>query len=204
MGKKIKPSNLLEPMHDEVLNTVQDNASSANEQEAFEDVSLVGNGIMTNEAKAKLEKYDALERSVADLSQEKDRLEAKVAEYVEKLESLKDASKTIEKLEAEVSKLKKDLDKAKKASKQGLKTMLENKALRDEADGYLVKISELTFDNANLTCQLDELKKNMNANGHGMNQAQFSPNAQPSPGNRLRHPGVDAYNPYKNNGYDTW
>lgn len=197
MGKKIKPSNLLEPMHDDVLNVVQENVSSANEyEEVFEDQSIVGNGLMTADAKAKLEKYDALEKSVADLAREKEILEAKVAEYVEKLAKLEDADKTIKKLEKENAKLKKSSG----SSKDAEKLIRENKALRDEADGYLVKISELTFENANLTCQLNEITKN---NGNVKNQKHLAPGGRGANG-RLRRPNEDAYNPYKNNGYGTW
>lgn len=43
---------------------------------------------MTAEAKDKLEKYDALEKSVGALSKEKEVLEAKLAEYADRLAEL--------------------------------------------------------------------------------------------------------------------
>ena len=153
--------------------------------------SVLGNGTLTPEAKEKLDKYDALEKSVVSLSKEKQMLEDKVAEYVEKLKSNEDAVKKIEKLNAEIANLKKKLDEA---NSKGDSISLKNecKLLRDEADGYLVKISELTFENANLTCQLNELKKNSTSN---------SPHKQTS---TLARPRKDPYNPYRNNGYGSW
>ena len=64
MGKRVKPSSLLDtaPVEQQIVE----------QQEAFEDKSLVGNGPMTSEAKDKLEKYDALEKSVCALSKEKE------------------------------------------------------------------------------------------------------------------------------------
>ncbi len=191
MGKKVKPTSLLETAQEAV-----EEQKHTDENEVFEDQSIVGNGPMTADAKAKLEKYDALEKSVADLAREKEMLEAKVAEYAEKLASLEDADKTIKKLEKENAKLKKSSG----SSKDAEKLIRENKALRDEADGYLVKISELTFENANLTCQLNEITKN---SGNVKNQKHLAPGGRGANG-QLRHPNEDAYNPYKNNGYGTW
>lgn len=194
MGKKVKPNSLLDGSNQEV----------PREQEAFEDKSLVGNGTMTAEAKEKLEKYDALEKSVTALSKEKEILESKVAEYAEKLAELKTAADQIHDLIAENNNLKKQLDDAGAESSSIESLRRENKALRSEVDSYLVKISELTFDNANLTCQLDEVSKQMAAKGTTVNQAKFSPtNNQQAPGS-LREPNKDAYNPYKNNGYGSW
>lgn len=191
MGKKVKPTSLLETAQKAV-----EEQKHIDENEVFEDQSIVGNGPMTADAKAKLEKYDALEKSVADLAREKEILEAKVAEYVEKLAKLEDADKTIKTLEKENAKLKKSSG----SSKDAEKLIRENKALRDEADGYLVKISELTFENANLTCQLNEVTK---SGGNVKNQKHLAPGGRGANG-RLRRPNEDAYNPYKNNGYGTW
>ena len=80
MGKKVKPSSLLDS------SSIRQEVSQ--EQKAFEDASLVGNGPMTPEAKEKLEKYDALEKSVGALSKEKEVLEAKLAEYADRLAEL--------------------------------------------------------------------------------------------------------------------
>ena len=93
MPKRIKPSDLVS---NEASNLpANSNAPMAENKEAFTDVSLVGNGTMTAEARDKLEKYDALEASVAALSKEKAMLEAKVAEYAEKLTAKPSSKSTV-------------------------------------------------------------------------------------------------------------
>ena len=211
MGKKIKPSSLLDEALAENAEVLLDNgatnanANNGSDANEFVDASLVGNGVMTAESKAKLEKYDALEKSVSSLAKEKEMLEAKVAEYAEKLEKLQNAADEIAKLTTENDALKKQVDAQKSSAKSAFLLEDKVKALREEADGYLVKISELTFENANLTCQLDELSKKMSASGKVLNQQQFSiADAAPPIQGNLRQPSTDAYNPYANNGYGTW
>lgn len=184
MGKRIKPSNLVENVQAEVPSA----DAAASKAEEFVDTSLVGNGVITPEAKAKLEKYDALEKSVASLAKEKEVLEAKVAEYAEKLADMKAAKK-----EDSSTKLAEALKAKEVAEKEVGALKLENKALRDEADGYLVKISELTFDNARLTCELDEASKHLKEKGTVPNQPQYMPK-----------PNNAGYNPYLANGYSSW
>lgn len=189
MGKKIKPSSLL----DEEQKTNVGETSTIMKTAAIVEAnpehlnSLIGNGRMTAEAKEKLEKYDALEENVKALTKEKQILEDKITEYAERLS-------TIDALNHEIESLKKQLSDIKdKSNDIALKN--ECKALREEVDGYLVKISELTFENANLTCQLNELKKNIKSS------VQTCPTADNS---HLAKPFKDVYNPYKNNGYGTW
>ena len=196
MGKKVKPSSLLDSS-----STRQE---VSQEQKAFEDASLVGNGPMTSEAKEKLEKYDALEKSVGALSKEKEVLEAKLAEYADRLAELQTAADQISELNEENEKLKKELADAKDESKEVYALKKEIEAQKDEINNYLVRISELTFENANLTCQLDELSKKMASSGNISNQKQFSPNVAPPVQGKLRQPRTDAFNPYMNNGYGVW
>ena len=89
MAKKVKPQNLLD---------ATPNTEAAQDANEFNDTSLVGNGQMTNENKAKLEKYDALQKTVVDLLKEKEMLEAKVAEYAERLAELQSAADKINSL----------------------------------------------------------------------------------------------------------
>ena len=196
MGKRVKPSSLLDtaPVEQQIVE----------QQEAFEDKSLVGNGSMTAEAKDKLEKYDALEKSVGALSKEKEVLEAKLAEYADRLAELQTAADQISELNEENEKLKKELVDAKDESKEVYALKKEIEAQKDEINNYLVRISELTFENANLTCQLDELSKKMASSGNVPNQKQFSPNVAPPVQGKLRQPRTDAFNPYMNNGYCVW
>ena len=78
------------------------------------------------------------------------------------------------------------------------------KALQEEVDRLTLRVSELTFENANLACQLDELSKKMASSGSVPNQTQFSPNVAPPMQGKLRQPRTDAFNPYMNNGYGVW
>lgn len=196
MGKKVKPSSLLDS------SSIRQEVSQ--EQKAFEDASLVGNGPMTSEAKEKLEKYDALEKSVGALSKEKEVLEAKLAEYADRLAELQTAADQISELNEENEKLKKELSDAKDEPKEVYALKKEIEAQKDEINNYLVRISELTFENANLACQLDELSKKMASSGSVPNQTQFSPNVIPPVQGKLRQPRTDAFNPYMNNGYGVW
>lgn len=196
MGKKVKPSSLLDS------SSIRQEVSQ--EHKAFEDASLVGNGPMTSEAKEKLEKYDALEKSVGALSKEKEVLEAKLAEYADRLAELQTAADQISELNEENEKLKKELADAKDESKEVYALKKEIEARKDDINNYLVRISELTFENANLTCQLDELSKKMASSGSVHNQTQFSPNIAPPVQGKLRQPRTDAFNPYMNNGYGVW
>ena len=196
MGKKVNPSSLLD--------SASTRQEVSQEQKVFEDASLVGNGPMTAEAKEKLEKYDALEKSVGALSKEKEVLEAKLAEYADRLAELQTAADQISELNEENEKLKKELADAKDESKEVYALKKEIEAQKDEINNYLVRISELTFENANLTCQLDELSKKMASSGNISNQKQFSPNVAPPVQGKLRQPRTDAFNPYMNNGYGVW
>ena len=196
MGKKVKPSSLLD--------SASTRQEVSQEQKVFEDASLVGNGPMTPEAKEKLEKYDALEKSVGALSKEKEVLEAKLAEYADRLAELQTAADQIFKLNEDNEKLKKELADAKDESKEVYALKKEIEAQKDEINNYLVRISELTFENANLACQLDELSKKMVSSGSVPNQTQFSPNVAPPMQGKLRQPRTDAFNPYMNNGYGVW
>lgn len=195
MGKKVKPCSLLDETSQEKVEQ---------ESTVFEDTSLVGNGQLTVESREKLEKYDALEKTVASLSKEKEELEAKVAEYAERLAELQTAANQISDLNKEIEKLKKDNASSSKAAKEITALKKDIKDLREEADGYLVKISELTFENANLTCQLDELAKREKMAGKAPNQRKYAPNSNIDGPGQLRPPNKDAYNPYSNNGYGTW
>lgn len=183
MAKKIKPNTLFD---DAIQNGESSKAQEENitPEEALakaigaDENSIIGTGRISHEDVRKLEQFDAMEKSLAQVSQEKDMLEAKVAEYVEKLESIKGSSIEIEKLKDENKALEakcKDLE-AKVASINKLEK--DAKALRDENDQYLIKISELTFENANLTCQLSELEKKAKNGGNVANQGRF----QPQPG----------------------
>lgn len=197
MAKRIKPKNLLD--NSSSSNESADILLDASKNNAVEDTdnsiadsnesSLIGARI-TSADKEKLDKYDALEKTVLELTSKNEMLEAKIAEYVEKLSKVEESTSQndeITKLKNEIAELKKN-NKSDNESKEVAKLKNECKLLRDEADGYLVKISELTFENANLTCQLEEASKKMNP------VKAPSRNFKPMMRNRE----------YRNNGYDSW
>ena len=87
--------------------------------------------------------------TMAAVSKENDGLKDKIAEYVEELAKLRD-------------------DAAKKpASEQPGEDVPELKSelkrLRDENDKYLMRISELSFDNARMTSSMQEMEKKLPA-----------------------------------------
>lgn len=202
MAKKVKPSSLLDDSTENPI--VSASAKTVAPVLADDATSLVGGEKLTAAQKEKLERYDILEKSVEDALREKEELNAKLAEYAERLESVDENA--IKKLEVQIETLKKELEAAKAESKPSIKLESENKALREEVDNYLVKISQLTFENANLRCQLDEVTSGNAKTGNVTNSNSFAVHdnfqyvSQPKPA----RPGRDAYNPYKNNGYASW
>lgn len=202
MAKKVKPSSLLDDSIDN--STVSAPTTTVASALTDDTTSLVGGEKLTTAQKEKLERYGVLEKSVEDMLKEKEEISAKLAEYAERLENVDE--NTVKKLEAQIETLKKELEVAKSESKSVIKLESENKALREEVDSYLVKISQLTFENANLHCQLDEVT---NGNAKPGNIAYSGNCAMPNDFQRvsqpkLAHPRRDAYNPYKNNGYTSW
>lgn len=121
----------------------------------------------------------------------------------------------IEELKAEVSRLTVERDRLCNEL-QTLKNMLEEKdaqvknaatltlqntALREENDQYLMKISELTFENAKMNCQLQELSKQVEAK-IPQNQNTFS--SQNLPPNQSRNVPY-SYMPKRDmHGYESW
>lgn len=202
MAKKVKPSSLLDDSTDNLV--VSAPAKTVAPILADDATSLVGGEKLTAVQKEKLEQYDVLEKSVEDTLREKEELSAKLAEYAERLESVDENA--VKKLEAQVEALKKELEAAKAESKSLIKLENENKALREEVDGYLVRISQLTFENANMRCQLDELTSSNARSGNIVNSRNFAmpDNFQHVSQPKAALPGRDAYNPYKNNGYANW
>ena len=192
MAKKIKPKNLLDGSSIVLEQTTNEqNAQIEADQidngpnDAYQQNSLAG-ATMTAAEREKLDKYDALEKTVLDLTSKNEVLESKIAEYIEKAEEYTKSSDEINKLKAKIAKLEAEAKNA-KPSNDDAKLERECKMLREEADGYLVKISELTFENANLTCQLEETKKKL-----------------ASKGNSVVHKPMPKTREYRNNGYDSW
>ncbi len=185
MAKKVKPTSMLDEQPAE-----QAIAQHISAPVISEEVNpLVGHNRMTTEQMEKLEKYDALEATVKQLNEANSMLEAKVTEYAEKISACSTGPQKVAELEAKVASLEKQLADAKASSSGDALLKKELKDLRAEADSYLVKISELTFENAKLECQLKSA-----ANGR----------QPPPPAKRPSPPRKDPYNPYRNNGYASW
>lgn len=147
MAKKIKPNALLQ-----TASSLEDEANAA-EANCNGIAQNTTTEILTDDAKEKLWAYEKLEEENARLSQENAEMTDKLAEYIEENEKLKAKSKEsktstasnsqIKKLNDEISMLKADLEK--------FKSKVQN--LQDENDSYLMRISELSFENAKLASE---------------------------------------------------
>lgn len=221
MGKKIRPKSILstEPSISPALDdskTTDENVLDS-EVETVE-IAALGAGRKTSEDQAKLDRYNELEKTVADLQIEKTQLEEKVTEYIERLSTCSKDNAEISKLEVENAELK---TKLKTANDDLAKCKRDAKSARDEADDYLVKISELAFENAKLTAEINDLKSRIQpdsskpssvrssnnvAESTAPNQKQFAPQPNiPQQGNSyMAKSRRDVYNAYANNGYGTW
>lgn len=133
MAKRIKPKNLLDDTEQYVISN---DISNDVEKTSDNEIDSINNN--TNEEID----VKSLQDTIVELTNKNSDLEVKLAETIEKLNATKNDLSKVEELSKTVSRLEK-----------------ENKALRDENDSYLVKISELTFENATKTCQLQELQK---------------------------------------------
>lgn len=210
MGKKVKPKSLLEnssiKIETENIDIQSTNAEEyPNESGNVSDLNIR----LKSSDQEKLEKYDALEQNVIDLTKQNELLQTKIEEYADML-SMAQSTSTIDsdsdektnKFKTELKKTKDDLNKA-----IGKIYLLEQdiKALREENDQYLMKISDLTYEVALKTSQLDELSKNIQKTGHAVNQEQFAPEQKVQRDNITpAKPFANPYNPYANNGYGSW
>lgn len=181
MSKKVKPVFEDAPAKPDSPSSVVEsiNGTSASAQ------PKVGPKSLTKEMVEKLEQFDAIVEQNAALLKEKDILEEKIAEYIAEINELKskdaDASK-VSQLEDENASLKK-----------------ENSELQKAYDKFLVRISDLNFENSKLTCQIQELTK-----GQCMSKSINEPKTREVPEFTQPNAPVDPYNPYANNGYSQW
>lgn len=143
MSKKIKPVN--ECLGEAVYANCENSDKTV--AQALAEKAPVAGGKFNDEVKAQLEKVEALEAELVKLTQENDELKEKLAEYIEK----------VSKLEA---------GQAQNGEKR-------EKELVEENDKYLMKISELTFENAKLTAQNQQLKKDGGAPGKPMSNSNY-------------------------------
>ena len=136
--------------------------------------------VLDTEAQEKLDQYDQITATNKALLKEKADLEAKIAEYIEEIAALKSRETKAPEIvdnSMEVAELKQQIEQLKQSSAQ-----------------YLRRISDLTFENANLTAQLKELSSKST-------QVQNTIPAMPT---RETHLEKAPYNPYVQNGYSSW
>lgn len=218
MGKKVKPKSLLEGSTIYIDSSANNEVSVNDEQSP--DISITStNSFMTPSDVDKLEKYDAMEKNMSDLIAENTELKEKLEEYMmnakdsenesgHEVGNIHEDAEEVNELKAKIAALHKQLDVEKtRAASKIIKLEDEIKALRDENDNYLMKISEITFDNARMTAELNELTKSVQEKTDlVMNQPKFTPNNnKPMVDNSsLGTPYRNPYNPYANNGYGTW
>lgn len=210
MGKKVKPKSLLEGSTTYVDNTPLNN--NINGDNSSSGTLPILNKMLSNTDQEKLDKYPAMEQQIIDLTNQNAELQSKIEEFLINASNTKIEpsvqSEEIIQLKSRISELEQQLkiEKTQFASKT-IKFEDEIKALRNENDNYLIKISELSFDNARMTCELNELTKNIkDKTDMVMNQPKFTPtnNKPKHDTSTLSKPFRNPYNPYANNGYGSW
>lgn len=156
---------------------------------------------LTLEMKNKLDAFDSIEKRCIRLEEEKSKLEDKIDEYLTEIENLKsdksvkldDGSKVeFDEVKTLIESYKKDLSHFKAKTQE----------LRDENDSYLLKISDLTFDNAKLTSQLQEIEKSLTMASSKSYDAGHPMKIAPSHCTMKNQPQFA--NPYLQNGYQDW
>lgn len=157
---------------------------------------------ITPEMKDKLDKIDSLEKHCVELEEENSKLTASIDSYLEEIDKLKavKVDKTADDSKNALVDLRKELDEARKEISEMRKSLKE---LRDENDSYLIKISELTFENAKLTCQLQEIGKSMSM-AASPTHGSLSRSQVVRPNTATMQNQSKYANPYLQNGYQDW
>lgn len=157
---------------------------------------------LTQEMKDKLDRIDALEKHCLELEETNAKLTDTVNAYIEELEQLRSKKAEDAKIDGDFSlnDLKNELDEARKEISEMRKSLKE---LRDENDSYLMKISELTFENAKLTSQLQEIEKSM-AMAASPTHHTTARKATIHPSHTTIQNQPQFANPYLQNGYQDW
>lgn len=145
------------------------------------------------------EKIETLEKHCVELEEANAKMTDSINAYLEEIDALKKSKSGDSSAGESVEDLKKALDAA-NAEIADLKKSAKD--LRKENDDYLMKISELTFENAKMTSQLQEVKKSLSMAGaptHGdPKSAAVKPSTATMPNQR------QFANPYLQNGYQDW
>lgn len=123
-----------------------------------------------------------LEKRNADLNTENEDLKSRIADYLLELDQLRNNSSGV--LAEENVKL--------------VELERKCKELEDASDKYLMRISELTFDNARLNASVQQLEHDM------QRQNVQTPSAPVEPVCLKTHLERPHANPYSQNGYSSW
>ena len=143
----------------------------------------IGRETVTQEMKEKLLQYEETLAQNSKLLHENNELTTKLAFYIEELDSLRNTNTAPSSNKDQV-----DLRGECEEWKQ------KYQSLRAMADKQLERISDLTFENANLNAQIRELTNgNINVTGQ-------------IPAKPMRDTKLETapFNPYKANGYSSW
>lgn len=180
---------------DSDLDDLLENDESENDEESRRAIQT--RKMNSNEVAEKLEKFSNLEKHCVELEKSNSALTDSIGKYLEEIECLK---KKIESLEKEKS--------AENDSK--VKELEElNIQLQEENDNYLVKLSELSFDNAKLTSELQLFQKD-SASASSTSNSSFKKDDSKLEKPHVRNVDTSLknskiyINPYLNNGYSTW
>ena len=145
------------------------------------------------------EKIETLEKHCVELEEANAKLTDSINTYLEEIDELKKAKSSGSSAGESVEDLKKALDAA---NAEIAKLKQSAKDLRKENDDYLMKISELTFENAKMTSQLQEVKKSLSMAGAPTHGNPKSAVVKPSTATMPNQPQFA--NPYLQNGYQDW
>ena len=123
-----------------------------------------------------------LEKRNADLNAENEDLKSKIADYIVELDEFR----------------KKDGDMNATQNVKIVELERKCKELEDASDKYLMRISELTFDNARLNASVQQLE-------HDIQKQNVQTPSAPVPATCTRKPlERPRANPYSQNGYSSW
>lgn len=199
VADNLAPSTENEIRDDEIgdlLDEVDNSSSTTVKEKANEFLPR-----LTAEMKEKLERIEAIEKHCVELEETNAKLTDSINAYIEELTALKAKKSNEIKVDGELSldDLKENLKAVQIELGRTRKSLSE---LRDENDSYLMKISELTFENAKLTCQIQEIEKNMSMVASPSHSSIKKPIIQSSTGTMKNQPQFA--NPYLQNGYQDW
>lgn len=142
MGKRIKPVASMVSTNEEL----QKNVACTNDIPQVEGASPLLRKQLSAEEQKKIDAFDALQNENTRLTEENSDIKDKLAEYIDEIDDLKKqlkAKPTTASIDSEqVAALKKEVAE-----------------LKDANAKYLTKISELTFENAKMTSEIQTLKE---------------------------------------------